>query len=213
MSGALAKAGKLVFGGAPAGYRPGVLLTKLRDDLRSLDCEPVSQTCCRFRLAEPELEIVAEERVEAQFLMHIVTARFSMRLHGSADRTNRLTLRHRGSWKRAGLDCTITEGDDVALRELARKLEGDTDLVTALQPLDFTEVSCSRTSLAGRSASSISAQAKSSIAFRRCSQYVRLPAAQIPLLIRSFARLRTPHHGFASYTTSPLTTVIFTRVW
>jgi hypothetical protein len=171
---------------SPAGYRPGSLLYRLRDDLRHLDCQPLGDTHVRFRSAERNLEFQAEERVEAQFLMHVVTTCFSHRVPHSAPGRAQLTIRHSGSWKRTGIVCSAPEGSHEITRRLASTLSSDPDLVSALLPLDFSLCELAQDGQGWR---------VRIVHFGACEvvyrvppirQYVRLTAAQLDAMLTSF---------------------------
>lgn len=169
------------------GYRPGLLLAKLRHDLRHFESERVTDTCCRFRAPEPAIEFFAEEHVEPQFLMHVVTTRFSIRIPGGAPGQRRLKIRHRGTWKRSGIDCVIKDG---VHHELANRLTTDAELTSALLPLDFTECELHQNE-EGWTVSIVHFGASEVVyRFPPLRQYVRLPAAQLPSLLHAFAALR-----------------------
>ncbi len=125
----------------PASYRPGSLLAKLRHDLAGLECEPYDVTRALFRCEETDIEFVAEERVEARFLMHVVTTRFSCSVSRGGGAPARIRIVHRGAWKRTGIECTADPGagEDAAVRQVAERLASDVALTAATLPLDFTD--------------------------------------------------------------------------
>ena len=174
----------------PATYRPGSLLAKLRHDLASLNCEPGEDTRALFRCEETGVEFVAEERVEARFLMHIVTTRFSCRVPCGGGGPARIRIRHRGTWRRAGIECTTRRAEEPAVRQLAAQLASDLALTSSMLPLDFTDFQLERdesgwiASLVHYGASEVVYQ------FPSTRQYVRLAPHQAHSILKTFARLR-----------------------
>ena len=175
----------------PAAYRRGSLLARLRHDLAGLEFEPDDDTRGRFRSTAMGLELIAEEHVEARFLMHIVTTRFSYPISGDGGALARMRIRHRGAWKRNGIECAVTQGaEDAAVRDAAERLAADVALTAALLPLDFTELELERqttgwvASLVHYGASEVVYQ------FPSTRQYVRLSPEQVQAILKTFARLR-----------------------
>lgn len=170
----------------PAAYRPGLLLAKLRHDLAGLEFEPDHDTQALFRCRETGLEFLTEERVEARFLMHVVTTRFSYRVPCGGGEPVKMRIRHRGAWKRTGIECTVDQGHP----EIAARLAGDAGLAAAMLPLDFTDfqLECQATgwiaSLVHFGASEVVYQ------FPSIRQYVRLAPQQLRSILGTFSRLR-----------------------
>jgi hypothetical protein len=175
----------------PASYRPGSLLVKLRYDLASLEFEPYDDTRAQFRCDESGLAFLAEECVEARFLMHVVTTRFSCHIPYGGGRPARIRVRHRGAWKRTGIECT-TEQDDgeaAAVRQIADRLASDFALTSSMLPLDFTSFQLERHE-AGWIASLVHYGASEVVyQFPSTRQYVRLSREQVEAILRTFARL------------------------
>jgi hypothetical protein len=175
---------------APAGYLRGSLLSKLRHDLKDFECEAVSDVCMQFRASRQEIEFRAEEQVEPQFLMHVVTTRFSLRIPGNTPGERRLKIRHRGALKRIGIECMPVEGDDEEGRRLAKRLSDDAELATALLPLDFTHCELHQHD-AGWDAIIVHFGASEVVyRFPPLRQYVRLAPPQLDALLQTFASLR-----------------------
>ena len=175
---------------APAGYRPGALLAKLRQDLARLEYEPVDDARARFRCTDLGLDFLAEERVHAQFLMHVVTTSFSYQLPCEGGEPARIRLRHRGAWTRQGLECLVADGaEDVSIQEAARRLASDARLLAAMRPLDFTDFELERQATGW--VAKLVHYGASEVVYRFPStrQYVRLVPEQLQALLQTFARL------------------------
>lgn len=174
----------------PAGYRPGALIAKLRQDLARLEYEAVGDARARFRCADPQLDFLAEERVHAQFLMHVVTTNFSCHLPYEGGAPARIRVRHRGAWTRQGLECVIAQGaDDICVQETARRLSSDTTLSAAALPLDFTDFDLERQPT--RWVANLVHYGASEVVYRfpATRQYVRLVPEQLQAILQTFARL------------------------
>ena len=113
---------------SPAGYQPGVLLQRLQTDLGRLEFRPESDSEARIRDDACGLEFQVREHVEAHFMMYVVTTEFSYRVPGSPPGDRRVELRHRGNWRREGVEC-VPAGSQLPI---------DRDLEQAMLPLDFT---------------------------------------------------------------------------
>jgi hypothetical protein len=175
---------------APAGYRPGTLLTKLRQDLARLEYEAVDEARARFRCPDLRLDFLAEERVHAQFLMHVVTTSFLHFLPCAGGSPARIRVRHRGAWTRRGLECVIAQGtEDVSVQETARRLSTDAALAAAMLPLDFTDFELERQP--ARWVASLVHYGASEVVYRfpATRQYVRLVPEQLQAILQTFARL------------------------
>jgi hypothetical protein len=161
------------------------VLVKLRHDLAHLQCELYDDRRARFRCDEAGLEFVAEERVEARFLMHVVTTRFSCRVSDGGGAPAKIRIRHRGAWKRAGIECMADHGAEPVAERLARDLA----LASSMLPLDFTDFQLERqetgwiASLVHYGASEVVYQ------FPSTRQYVRLSPEQVEAILGTFSRL------------------------
>jgi hypothetical protein len=175
---------------SPAGYRPGSLIQKLRHDLSQLDCQPLSETCLRFQSADGHLEFQAEERVEAQFLMHVATTEFSCRVPHSAPGRNQLVIRHTGMWKRTGIACSANDGSDQGTRELAISLSGNADLAAAMLPLDFSLCELAQDAQGWRIRLVHFGACEVVYRVPPIRQYVRLAPAQLAAMLETFPLLR-----------------------
>jgi len=170
---------------SPAAYRPGSLLAKLRADLAGLDFQQENDTQALFRCRQTGVEFQTEERVEARFLMHIVSTRFSYRVPVGGGAPAKMRLRHRGAWKRTGIECTVDQGHP----EVAERLATDPTLAAAMLPLDFTDFQLERQST-GWIASLVHYGASEVVyQFPATRQYVRLAPQQLQSILRTFSRL------------------------
>lgn len=174
----------------PATYRPGSLLVKLRHDLAHLRCDSHDDARALFRCEETGIEFAAEERVEARFLMHVVTTRFSCRIPYGGGAPARLRIRHRGAWKRTGIVCAIDQGaGETAVRQVADRLARHLALASSMLPLDFTDFQLERyesgwlASLVHYGASEVVYQ------FPSTRQYVRLSREQAKAILETFSCL------------------------
>jgi hypothetical protein len=166
------------------------VLAKLRADLRELESESLSETCVRFRSSTPALEFLAEEQVEPQFLMRPITTRFRFRIEGASAGQRPIRIRHSGTWKRNGIECSAAADSDENTRQLARRLARHPELTSALMPLDFTE--CELLPVPGGWEARIVHFGASEVVYRlpAIRQYVRLPRDQLGALLRTFTALR-----------------------
>lgn len=110
---------------APAGYRPGVTLERLRRNLG---------------LAKLEVEGVAfeiVERTESQLLMHVVMTEFFLRVPALAGSTGSFEVHHGGAIRRHGIRVRRRCGNQALGQELHARMLADDALFQALMPLDF----------------------------------------------------------------------------
>jgi hypothetical protein len=174
----------------PMGYCPGALIAKLRQDLGSLEYEAVDDARACFRCPDLRLDFLVEERVHAQFLMHVVTTTFMHYVPYDGGSPAHIRIRHRGAWTRQGLECVITQGvEDAAVREIARQLSTDAGLAAALLPLDFTDFDLERQPT--RWVASLVHYGASEVVYRfpATRRYVRLVPEQLQAILQAFSRL------------------------
>jgi Protein of unknown function (DUF3156) len=174
----------------PAGYRPGALIAKVRQDLARLEYEALDETRARFRCPDLRLDFLAEERVHAQFLMHVVSTKFSHHLSCEGGSPAHIRLRHRGAWTRRGIECVITQGrEDASTQETAHRLSTDAPLAAAMLALDFTDFELERQAIGW--VANLAHYGASEVVYRfpATRQYVRLSPEQQHALLHTFARL------------------------
>jgi len=175
----------------PASYRRGSLLAKLRLDCAGLEFEPDDDTRGRFRCEKTRLELVAEECVESRFLMHIVTTRFSCPIACEGGAPAILRIRHRGNWKRTGLECAVIRGaENDEIRQAAGQLEANVSLNSAMLPLDFTQFELHRAASGWIAALVHYGASEVVYHFPATRQYVRLAPGQLQGILKTFACLR-----------------------
>ncbi|MDH4655609.1 MULTISPECIES: DUF3156 family protein [unclassified Pseudomonas] len=121
----------------PPGYRPGATLLKVMRDLQGLHAETLEGAVTRFSSDDGDLVFDVRERVQAQFLMHLVLTEFVLQVPSTGVGPVRIELSHRGAIRRQGVTCNVRAGDARALGELLGRLESDQVLRAALMPLDF----------------------------------------------------------------------------
>ncbi|WP_277962567.1 DUF3156 family protein [Pseudomonas sp. RIT-To-2] len=166
----------------PSGYRPGVTLEHVR---RNLGLEALGGA---FTTADG-LRVEVAERVESQWLMHLVMTEFSVRAPASRQSALSLEMRHIGAWRRTGVACARLRGESGWAQRVRQALEQDAALRAALMPLDFKRLRVQAqggqwcVTLEHMGASEVVNQVP---AFRR---YIRLDERQRPLLLAALTHL------------------------
>ncbi|WP_033035785.1 DUF3156 family protein [Pseudomonas sp. GM102] len=122
---------------APAGYRPGVTLERLRRNLGLGSFEQTAPAAARASLNDGNLQLEIVERTESQLLMHLVLTEFVIRVPASREGTASFELHHGGAIRRTGIRCRQRAGDAALLSRLQARLQEDRTLHQALMPLDF----------------------------------------------------------------------------
>ena len=126
-----------LFDQPPAGYLPGVLLSRALKELRGL-AEVEAETPGAVSLTlRGGLHCEVRERVERHFLMHIVALEFTVRVPASAVPGATVEVRHTGAFKRTGFACAVSARHRTALGSLQGLIGADRDLAAALLGLDF----------------------------------------------------------------------------
>jgi len=120
----------------PAGYRPGVTLQHLQRNLGLASLAGETAGRGTFTVAGG-LQVAVAERVESQWLMHLVMTEFSVQVPALRQCTLSLELRHHGALRRTGVGCARIRGDAAWGRQVKNALERDPALHAALMPLDF----------------------------------------------------------------------------
>lgn len=174
---------------APAGYRPGATLEQVRRNLGLAALAGATPGQGAFETAQG-LPVEVAERVESQWLMHLVMTEFSVRAPASQQCELPLQLRHSGALRRTGVVCVGAGSKTGWGAEVKRALEQDQALRTLLMPLDFKRLQLQarqgewRITLEHMGASEVVNRLP---AFRR---YVRLDDVQRPLLLAALAGLQ-----------------------
>jgi hypothetical protein len=118
--------------------------------------------------------------------MHVVTTRFSCRIPCAGGGPARVRIRHRGTWKRAGIECSAARGAE----DIAERLATDAALTAAMLPLDFTDFELERETT-GWIASLVHYGASEVVyRFPATRNYVRLAPHQAHSILKTFGRLR-----------------------
>lgn len=173
----------------PSGYRPGVTLGQVRRDLAGLDFTQHSAARGVFRCPRSGLELVVQERAQAQFLMHIVVCEWHVQVPCEQSRQARIRLRHTGAIRRQGVAARLLAGEAGEWDSLLQRLRNDPQLLGHLLPLDFKRLELRRDDqgwqihLEHFGASEVVNRLPG---FRR---YIRLSAEQRAALLGSFVQL------------------------
>lgn len=124
-------------GGAPKGYLPGATLRRALPELRGVLLDSgVSGSICALQTPDDTLHCQVRERVEEQFLMHVVSLEFFMQLPGPAVEGS-FEIRNTGWVTRTGITCATPRNRRGALAGITEKLKGDRELKEALMQLVF----------------------------------------------------------------------------
>ncbi|WP_460415136.1 DUF3156 family protein [Pseudomonas sp. microsymbiont 2] len=115
---------------APAGYRPGATLARLRRNLGLTDL----QSGARFAYRKDGPQIEVRERTESHLLMHLVMCEFILRVPARGQGTLRAELHHTGALRRTGVACRLRSGDQALFEMLQARLAA---VHAMLMPLDF----------------------------------------------------------------------------
>ncbi|MEE1888661.1 DUF3156 family protein [Pseudomonas carassii] len=112
---------------APAGYRPGATLARLRQNLGLADVRSFT-----YREDGPAIEV--RERTESHLLMHLVMCEFILRVPACGQGTLRTEVHHTGALRRTGVACRLRGGDRALFEALEIRFAA---LHAILMPLDF----------------------------------------------------------------------------
>jgi hypothetical protein len=87
------------------------------------------------------LHFTVQERVESMFLAHTVCCEFRLQVPLApalaALPPARMVIRHSGMLRRQGIACIVEGSREEAVLDMARRLETDPLVISALLPLDF----------------------------------------------------------------------------
>lgn len=171
------------------GYRPGLLLERLRADFAGLDFHRLEESSAEV-MTPAGARLRMHECLETHFLMHIVTAEFACDLPGAASGAARIAIMHRGALRRSGIEYRVAEPADRETRVLASRLAADAALAEALLPLDFTR--CTLEPHAGHWQLRLTHFAACEVVGRLpgLRRYVRLASPQRAALLGSVEALR-----------------------
>ncbi|MBP1130542.1 hypothetical protein JOE25_002101 [Serratia sp. PL17] len=168
---------------APAGYQPGVTLSRLANNLQPYACERLSP--CLLRLTLPQGPVIdISEQVSALFMAHIVSHRFL--LQGDCTLKAPLTLRiTAGGWLRRRGVVYRTRREDAVAQQVIAALQRYPQIGQTLEQLDFRRIQL--TAVAGRWRLEIEHFAASEVVSRLPAgrRYLRLEPEQRRLLLSS----------------------------
>ncbi|MDH0301963.1 MULTISPECIES: DUF3156 family protein [unclassified Pseudomonas] len=119
---------------APAGYRPGATLARLRRNLGLSDL----QAAAAFTYREDGPCIEVRERTESHLLMHLVMCEFILRVPACGQGALRAEVHHTGALRRTGVACRLRGGDQALFETLQARLAA---VHAILMPLDFKRLS------------------------------------------------------------------------
>ena len=80
---------------------------------------------------------VVEERVEAHFMMHVVTAEFALHVPAAVAPGAKLSLQNSGIIRKTGIRCRTSQHWQEELKQLCSSLERDAAVSAALMGLNF----------------------------------------------------------------------------
>jgi len=172
------------------GYVPGNTLARVAHDLSGLRTAPLSPERWRFDQPGASWHFDVLERVQPQFLMHIVSSRFMMPVAGSEAGEARISLTHRGAWRRSGLHWNIKRGERARLQPLLTRLTADDMLYTALMALDFHIFELIQDNTGWRVETEPYGASEVVVRFPAMRRYIRLTREQAQHLVNALSRLQ-----------------------
>jgi len=183
----------------PRGYVPGNTLARVAHDLSGLRTAPLSPERWRFDQPGASWQFDVLERVQPQFLMHIVSSQFVMPVMGSDAGEARITLTHSGAWRRTGLNWRIKHGEAAVLQPLLTRLDADKALYDALMALDFHVFELIQDDTGWRVETEPYGASEVVVRFPAMRRYIRLTREQAQYLVNALARLQGKLRHFPSY--------------
>ena len=123
---------------APAGYRPGATLARLRHNLGLADWQ--SAASFTYREQGPCIEV--RERTESHLLMHLVMCELTLRVPALGQGKLEFDVHHSGLVRRTGLVFRLRDGEKPMFEDVQLRLSSDSALRKALMPLDFKRLTC-----------------------------------------------------------------------
>lgn len=125
---------------APAGYRPGATLERVRRNLGQPSFQFCAPVRAQFQFSPQGLVIEVHERAEAQLLMHVVLTQFRFHTPASQRSEGCYQVHHTGAITRTGLACRCRKGPRDFADWLTREMRTNPVLREALMPLDFKTI-------------------------------------------------------------------------
>ncbi|MEO6273237.1 MAG: DUF3156 family protein [Rhodoferax sp.] len=170
------------------GYRPGVTLQRVLQELRSAWPlqRPAGERSVAVRASEDSTAWTATECVQQHFMLHVVTVELCLLLpasgDGAEDAGSQIRLHHSG-WRRGnGLAYQLRGTRSAATRALAERFCADPALRRALQGLDFSRCSLTRSEAAWQLRIEPFGGSEVVNRFPAFRRYVRLGPAQVAAL-------------------------------
>lgn len=173
-----------------AGYRPGMLIARLRRDFFDLQYAAIDDTSGEFTVATAALSFQVREEVEPGILMKIVAAEFVMPVASEFGGPADIVVRHSGRWRRTGVDFKLVGQASDDAKRLRDRLAADAQLKAALLPLDFTRCRLAQAGPHWELRLRHFGGCEVMGVVPRFSRYVRLVKAQREALLASFAHFR-----------------------
>jgi len=174
----------------PQNYMPGATLRRLAHDLTGLRAEILAADRWRFDQPGASWHFEVRERVQPQFLMHIVSSRFMMPVVHSEAGYSRISLTHSGIWRRSGLRWKIKQGDQARLQSLLTRLFADQPLYEAFMALDFHCFELIQDASGWRVEAEPYGASEVVVRFPSMRRYIRLTFEQAQHLLNALARLQ-----------------------
>jgi len=174
----------------PRGYAPGVTLARVAHDLNGLRARALSPERWRFDQSGASWHFDVLERVQPQFLMHVVSSRFIMPVPGSEAGDARIALTHTGAWRRSGLNWRIKRGERTRLQPLLARLDADEMLREALMALDFHVFELAQDENGWRVETEPYGASEVVVRFPAMRRYIRLTRDHAQHLVNALARLQ-----------------------
>jgi len=165
-------------------------LARVAHDLNGLRAGVLSPVHWRFDQPGASWSFDVLERVQPQFLMHIVSARFVMPVMGSEAGDARIALTHTGAWRRSGLNWRIRRGERTRLQPLLARLDADEILREALMALDFHIFELVQDENGWRVETEPYGASEVVVRFPAMRRYIRLTREQAQYLVNALARLQ-----------------------
>jgi len=120
----------------PPGHRPGAIAARVLADLHAVrDTDGVGSRTARLPNG---VCVNVEERVERQFLMHTVSVKVTVTVHGPAVQGS-ARVRQTGWLRRTGIDAALAPGCDFGFVATVAALVVEPSLADALRPLHLTD--------------------------------------------------------------------------
>jgi len=174
----------------PRGYVPGATLARVAHDLTGLRAQPLSPERWHFDQPGASWHFDVIERVQPQFLMHVVSSRFIMPVANSEAGYARIRLTHSGAWRRTGLNWRIKCGERAHLQALLARLDADETLYSALMALDFHVFELLQDERGWRVETEPYGASEVVVRFPAMRRYIRLTYEQAQALLNALARLQ-----------------------